>query len=158
MVLIAFQKLSRSHCLRSASCAIISIIVREWLSAFCLSAADFDMARIHREAASPSAVQFNGWKDHGAIRRGMGSGHYLVEQGFRQYTINATDLAGGHFIISPAQAVPVRHSSGVGRCLCRSREEHGPPYIPIRLMNQEAHAGFYSSNWEFLPFSFRVLR
>ena len=27
-------------------------------------------------------------------------------------------------------------------------------HIPIRLMNQEAHAGFYSSNWGLLPYSF----
>jgi hypothetical protein len=77
----------------------------------------------------------------------------MLEQGFGQFLSTNDDVAGGQFVITPRQAVPYNIAQDVQSMLVPAPHRTWQSSIPIRLMNRELHAGFYSSGWGLLPFS-----
>jgi 4-amino-4-deoxy-L-arabinose transferase-like glycosyltransferase len=121
--------------------------------ALALSAADFEMARVHRDIARHLGKAFAGWESQIRFGAEWGLRHYLMEQRFRQILSTGDDFAGGQFIVSPAQAVAYAVPQDVDSMLVPVRRESWSSSLPIRLMNRSRHAGFYSSAWGLLPFS-----
>ena len=119
-----------------------------------LSAADFEMARVHRDIARYFGEALKGWEKQTRFGGEWGFRHYMLEQGFRQFISTNNDLKGGQLIISPRQAVPYAIPQDAQSMLVPVWHKSWQSSIPIRLMNQESHAGFYSSGWGFLPFAF----
>ena len=118
-----------------------------------LSAADFEMARIHRDIAQNLGRVFAGWEPRVRFGAEWGLRHYMLEQGFRQFLSTGDDLTGGEFIVSPKEAIAYAVPQDVGSILVPVRQQTWESSLPIRLMNRNAHEGYYSSSWGLLPFS-----
>src|SRR5439155_15653172 len=70
-----------------------------------------------------------------------------------QFLSTGDDFTGGQFVISPREAVPYSLPQDVDSMLVPVRRWSWQSFLPLRLMNREAHAGFYSSSWGLLPFA-----
>lgn len=116
-----------------------------------LSAADFEMARVHRDIARELGTALQGWQ----VRFGgeWGFRHYLLEQGFRQFAAASSDLSGGDFVIRPRQAVPSDLPLEIQTMLVPVGSRAWSSWLPVRVMNRLSHAGFYSSGWGLTPFA-----
>jgi hypothetical protein len=132
-----------------------------WLSlavsltlALSLSISDFKMAKGHREIGLKLGQLFKGWESQVRFGGEWGFRHYLMENGFRQFTSTSDDMAGGQFVLSPRQAIPYRLPQDVESMLIPFDNLRWDSNFAIRLMNRQAHAGFYSSGWGLLPFVF----
>jgi len=152
IVLLAFLKSS------SASLASLrrSAVLGLWVGlvvGLVLSAADFEMARVHREIAQNLRRVFAGWEQQTRFGAEWGLRHYMLEQGFRQFLSTGDDFTGGEFIVSPQEAIAYAVPQDVGSILVPVRHQTWESSIPVRLMNRNAHAGYYSSAWGLLPFS-----
>jgi hypothetical protein len=151
MVLLAFLKSAKPVVDRgsAALCAVIGLVL-----GICLSLADFQAASVHYAIARDFGFLF---KQQASLTRfggEWGFRHYMLEQGFRQFLTDSDNLAGGTFIISPREAVPYSIAQDVQSMLVPVRHDQYQGRIPIRLMNRSAHAGFYSSSWGLLPYTF----
>src|SRR5262249_12091036 len=83
-----------------------------------------------------------------------GMRYYMLEQGFRQYESTGEDFSGGQLVVQPLQAVPYAVPQDVATMLVPVRRQVWQSAIPVQMMNRTANAGFYSSTWGLLPFSF----
>ena len=119
-----------------------------------LSAGDFEMARSNRDIAQYWGKFLSGWEQQTRFGGEWGLRHYMLKQGFRQFLSTGDDFAAGQFILSPKEATPYAVPQDVDSMLVPVRHQSWQSSIPIRLMNRQAHAGFYSSSWGLLPFSF----
>jgi 4-amino-4-deoxy-L-arabinose transferase-like glycosyltransferase len=153
IVLLAFQKSSEMALPGWKRAAVLSSSVGLALG-LVLSIADFDMAQIDRNIAESTAARLNGWTAQTRFGAEWGLRHYMLQEGFRQFLSTSSDLSGGTFLISPTEAVPYAVPQDVLTMLVPAFQETWRSSLPIRLMNRTAHAGFYSSNWGLLPFSF----
>ncbi len=124
------------------------------LLGLCLSTANFEMARVHRDIAQYMGTKFKGWENQVRFGGEWGFRHYMLEQGFRQFISTSADLAGGEFVVTPRQAAPYTVPQDAQSMLVPVRQMDWQSPIPIRVMSRESHAGLYSSFWGLLPFSF----
>jgi len=97
---------------------------------------------------------FKGWNRLTRFGGEWGFRHYMLEQGFRQFLTDGDDLPGGALLIFPNEAVPYSVAQDVQSMLVPVWQKSWQSRLPIRLMNRSAHAGFYSSSWGLLPYSF----
>jgi hypothetical protein len=119
-----------------------------------LSVADFTMAHTHRVIALQLGRTYHGWESQVRFGGEWGMRHYMLEQGFRQYESTGDDFSGGQFVVQPGQAVAYAVPQDVETMLVPVRRQVWQTAIPIQMMNRTANAGFYSSTWGLLPFSF----
>jgi hypothetical protein len=152
VVLLAFLKSSRTSLASLRRSAVLGLSVGLLLG-LTLSAADFEMARIHRDIAQNLARVFAGRRQQTRFGAEWGLRHYMLEQGFRQFLSTGDDFAGGQFIVSPREAIAYAVPQDVASILVPVRHQSWESSIPIRLMNRNAHAGYYSSSWGLLPFA-----
>lgn len=153
VVLMAFLKLPRLDRPRIGrpNLAALSFAL---LLGLTLSLADFATASVYREIGQDLGESLDGWESQTRFGGEWGFRHYMLEQGFGQFVSASDDLTGGQFVITPHQAVPYTLPQDVGTMLVPVQQRTWPSGIPIQLMNRAAHAGFYSSAWGLLPFSF----
>jgi 4-amino-4-deoxy-L-arabinose transferase-like glycosyltransferase len=121
--------------------------------AISLSIADYRMAQANPDAAAFLSRVLNGWKNKTRFGAEWGFRHYMVDQGFRQFTSTGDDMTGGDFIVLPTEAVPYNLPPDIESMTIPVLDRTEQSSLPVRLMNRAAHAGFYSSSWGLLPFS-----
>jgi 4-amino-4-deoxy-L-arabinose transferase-like glycosyltransferase len=151
MVLLTFLGSAKPSVSRATAvlCSTIGILV-----GICLSIADFEAAQTNREIAQYFGGTLKGWTGQTRFGGEWGLRHYMLEQGFRQFLTDSDDLTGGTFLLSPREAVPYSIGQDVQSMLVPLWQKSWQTAFPIRLMNRSAHAGFYSSSWGLLPYSF----
>ena len=150
MVLLAFLKSAKPVVGRgsAALCSAIGLVF-----GICLSLADFQAAAVHYAIARDwLPVQTAGELDE--IRRRVGvptlhAGTGLPTVSYRQRQLGGRNL---HYFSARGRSVQHRAGCAVDAFLVRHDQYQGR--IPIRLMNRSAHAGFYSSSWGLLPYTF----
>jgi len=119
-----------------------------------LSIADFATARVYQDIAQDLGESLDGWEQQTRFGGEWGFRHYMLEQGFDQFVSSSDDIAAGQFVITPHQAVPYTPPQDVQSMLVPVEQRTWQSSMPIQLMNRESHAGFYSSGWGLLPFTF----
>ena len=152
VVLLAFLKSAEGNLSALRRSALFGVTIGLSIG-IVLSVADFQMARIHKTIALNLQKIFSGREQQVRFGGEWGFRHYMLEEGFRQYLSTGDDFAGGQFLVLPQQAVPYTVPQDVESILVPVQRESWQSPIPIRLMNRQAHAGFYSSAWGLLPFS-----
>jgi hypothetical protein len=142
---------------QSASTALKVTLTLGILVSLMLSVADYQAAACNKDLADELKMEFDGWEGHVRFGAEWGLRHYLQENGFRQYISTSDDFRGGDFVLVPEVAIPysipqdIESMSFVVSRLIRTGA------FPIRLVSRKAHAGFYSSGWGLLPFSFSIV-
>ena len=151
MVLLTFLKSAKPLPSRATAvwCSAIGILL-----GISLSIADFEAAQTNRDIAQYVGRTLKGWTDLTRFGGEWGFRHHMLEQGFRQFLTDGNDLTGGTLLISPSEAVPYGVAQDVQSMLVPVWQKSWQSALPIRLMNRSAHAGFYSSSWGLLPYSF----
>ena len=153
LMLLAFFKSSDSDLAFLRRSAVLASLMGLILG-LSLAAADFEMARAHRDIARDLGEVFKGRESQVRFGAEWGLRHYMLEQGFRQFTSTGDDdIAGGQFLVTPRQAVPYEFPQDIGAMLIPVRRQAQQVHVPIRLLNRDAHAGLYSSAWGLLPFA-----
>ena len=152
LVLLAFPRFSEAMKPSLRWSAVLGLSA-SFLLGLCLSTANFEMARVHRDIAQYVGTTFKGWEKRVWFGGEWGFRHYMFEQGFRQFVSTSDDLAAGDLVVTPRQAAPYTIPQDVQSMLVPVRHISWQSSIPIRMMSQESHAGLYNSFWGLLPFS-----
>jgi hypothetical protein len=153
VVLLAFLRSAGDglRFLRRAAVASLAVGIVLGLS---LSAADFQMARLNRRIAQYLGKVFSGREQQVRFGGDWGLRHYTVELGFPTFLSTGDDFEGGQFIVLPKESVPYALPQDIASITIPVRRQAWQSRIPIRLINRDAHAAFYSTGWGLMPFSF----
>jgi hypothetical protein len=116
-----------------------------------LSRADMEFARIYPRAA----------RDFSRIASGTGSfyagewgfRYYFREAGVHQMPVDESLVAGGSWLARPKLALPYDESAALMSMTMPVQTLRYETAIPIRLLDRQAPAGFYSSGYGLIPFS-----
>jgi hypothetical protein len=119
-----------------------------------LSLADYQAASAYKGLADELGTKLQGWENKVHFGAEWGLRHYLQKNGFRQFITTGCDFRGADFIIMPEVAIPYKLPQDIASMSFPVFHTSAESAFPIRLMSRKAHAGFFSSGWGLLPFSF----
>jgi len=89
--------------------------------------------------------------------------YYVGEWGFRYYSrrarmqqlpIDDREVSGGSLVVRPTLALPHEIPAGLNSMLMSFQTFSFGVRTPLRVLDRDSHAGFYSTGWGLLPFSF----
>jgi len=80
--------------------------------------------------------------------------YYADQAGLQQLSISRTSLPSGDLVVIPREPDVQPPSPLLAARLEHSAVFEIPGRLPVRTMNREARAGFYSSPWPLLPYTF----
>src|SRR5262249_48473766 len=78
---------------------------------------------------------------------------YFERVDFRQLPVDETEVRGGSLVALPSLALPYDLPAGLRSMLMPFETFTYLPATPLRLLDRQSHAGFYSTGWGLLPFS-----
>jgi hypothetical protein len=119
-----------------------------------LSRADQEFARIyprvaaevHRIAGHASAYSSGEW----------GFRYYLGRKGVQALPADSSQVRGGSFIAVPKLAQPNNIPADLQSLLIPVETMTYKPDTPVRVLDRQTPAGFWSSGWGLIPFSFSL--
>jgi hypothetical protein len=117
-----------------------------------LSHADMEFARIYPRAAN----QFSRITDsvESDCVGEWGFRYYLGRMGVQPMPSDESQVGGGSFIAIPRLALPHSLPADLRTMMIPVQTLTYKPNTPLRLLDKQTHAGFYSSGWGLIPFSF----
>ncbi len=116
-----------------------------------LSQADLEFARVYPRAArdcariSGSMTSFFGGE--------WGFRYYFRQEGFRQLPSDDSAVPGGSWLARPKLALPYDVSAALNSMTVPVQTLNYDISTPIRLLDWQTPAGFYSTGWGLIPFS-----
>jgi 4-amino-4-deoxy-L-arabinose transferase-like glycosyltransferase len=117
-----------------------------------LSHADQEFARIYPRIANEFCRIAGGMKSF--FGGEWGFRYYLSRAGVRQLPIDESLVNGGSFIVLPRLALPYPIPADLQSMTMPLHTFSYDVGTPLRILDREAHAGFYSTGWGLIPFSF----
>jgi hypothetical protein len=115
-----------------------------------LSQADLEFASIYPRAAQEFKSSANGIPSYYGGEWGFR--YYMQQAGSAQLPIDEFRVEGGSYIALPALALAYEIPPGL-RSMTAELQTFTYGYAsPIRLLDRQSHAGFYSTGWGLLPF------
>jgi 4-amino-4-deoxy-L-arabinose transferase-like glycosyltransferase len=140
-----------SQFLNSAMLASGSLVV-SLVWGLMLSHADLEFARVYPRAAKDISRIAGPMDSYGGGEWGFR--YYLGRAGTKPLPADETMVRGGSFVSFPKLAVPYEISSGLRSILTPIQTFRYNPATPLRILDRMAPAGFYSTGWGLLPFSY----
>jgi len=120
--------------------------------ALALSHADREFARIYPRAAGDIAKITAGLDSYGVGEWGFR--YYLRHAGIQSLPADESLVRGGSFIAIPKLAVPYDIASGLRSMMMPIQTLRYDVQTPLRVLDWKTPAGFYSTGWGILPFSY----
>jgi hypothetical protein len=119
-----------------------------------LSHADLEFARIYPRAASEVSRIAEGARLYYGGEWGFR--YYLQKAGALQLPVDETEVRGGSLLAYPRLASSYYEQTphGLRSMLIPFETLEYSVRTPLRLLDKRSHAGFYSTGWGLLPFSF----
>ncbi len=117
-----------------------------------LSRADQEFARIYPRAANDIVRAVNGAKAYGVGEWGFR--YYLEKQGIASLPIDESRVRGGSYLAVPRMALPHGLPADLDTMLIPVGALAYRPDFPLRIFDWQTPAGFYSSSWGLIPFTF----
>jgi len=119
-----------------------------------LAQADFEFARIYPRAAAAFSRMFPGFDAY--VTGEWGFRYYFGRVGAKPLPADETQVRGGSLIVTPELAMPYNlpgdlESMTLAKPLARLSFDLKTPF---RVMDLHSPAGFYSTGWGLIPFSF----
>jgi 4-amino-4-deoxy-L-arabinose transferase-like glycosyltransferase len=119
-----------------------------------LAQADYEFAGVYPRAAASFSRMFPGYEAY--VAGEWGFRYYLGFKGARPIPPDEAAVDGGSLVITPKLAMPYSLPGGLdsmtsARPLARLSFDLK---TPLRIMDAKAPAGFYSTGWGLIPFSF----
>ncbi len=136
--------------LNSAMVASGSLVVT-LLWGLVLSHADLEFARVYPRAARQFAAIAQAAPAYGAGEWGFR--YYMGMAGARPLPADESTVRGGSFIAIPKLALPHDMPAGLSSMTLPVEMWTYRPGTPIRILDCETAAGFYSTGWGLIPFS-----
>ncbi len=147
---IAEYRLERAPIFNSAMIASGSLVLSlAW--GLALSHADREFANIYPRAAAEVSRSASAFR-----------AYYAGEWGFRYYSrlaampqlpVNESEVRGGSLVVRPTLALPYELPAGLSSMLMPFKTLAFEVRTPLRILDRDSHAGFYSTGWGVLPFS-----
>jgi len=129
---------------------IITIILTFSLSII-ISYADYKFANVYRDLSEKIPEMYENEKNDIWFVGHWGMQYYMPKAGYQDLLSNKTSLRKGDMIIRPLTPSPQPINKSINISLVNTIKYNSS--FPIRTMNLESHAGFYSTAWGFLPYS-----
>ncbi len=117
-----------------------------------LSHADLEFARIYPRAASQFSRMSDSVKSYCVGEWGFR--YYMGRMGVDARPADESLIRGGSFVAIPELALPHNLPANLSTMMMQVQTLSYKPDTPIRLLDKQSHAGFYSSGWGLIPFSF----
>ena len=117
-----------------------------------LSHADKEFARIYPRAARDISG-IAGTMDSYSVGE-WGFRYYLGRAGTKPLPADESSIPGGSFLSVPKLAVPYDIASSLRSMLMPIQTFRYNPNTPLRILDWQTPAGFYSTGWGLLPFSY----
>jgi hypothetical protein len=118
-----------------------------------VSYADYEFAETYRDKAKELCAKYQGEGKKVWFTGEWGFRHYMAENGAAIMPRNSVAAEAGDIIIKPYIASPwVTLYDGNEYCRLVEQVPAGAGQ-PLRILDFSSHAGFYSSGWGLLPFS-----
>lgn len=140
-----------SRYLNSAMLASGSVVV-SLVWALALSHADREFARVYPRAARDISKITGESVSYGVGEWGFR--YYLRHAGIQSLPADESVIQGGSFIAIPKLAVPYDIASGLRSMMMPIQTLRYDVKTPLRVMDSRNPAGFYSTGWGLLPFSY----
>ena len=137
--------------LNSAMLASGSLVV-SLIFGLVLSHADFEFARIYPRAANQFSRIADSVKSYCVGEWGFR--YYMGRAGVQAIPADESLVAGGSFLAIPKLALPHNLPADLRTMMMPVQSLSYKPDTPIRLLDRHTPAGFYSSGWGLIPFSF----
>lgn len=120
--------------------------------ALALSHADQEFARIYPRAARDIARSTGDLESYGVGEWGFR--YYLRHAGIQSLPADESLIQGGSFIAIPKLATPYDIASGLRSMMMPIETFRYDVKTPLRVLDWKTPAGFYSTGWGVLPFSY----
>lgn len=117
-----------------------------------LSQADQEFARIYPRVADEFTRITDGRKSF--FGGEWGFRYYLSQAGVQQLPIDESLVGGGSYIALPRLALPYPVPTGLQSMTMPVQTLSYGVTTPLRILDRQTHAGFYSTGWGLIPFSF----
>jgi 4-amino-4-deoxy-L-arabinose transferase-like glycosyltransferase len=117
-----------------------------------LSLADLEFARIYPRAAKEISALTDATDSYSVGEWGFR--YYLGRMGTKPLPVDESPIRGGSFIVIPKLAVPHDIPSGLRSMLIPVATLASSVKTPLRVLDWQTPAGFYSSGWGLIPFTF----
>jgi len=137
--------------LNSAMAASGSLVISFALGLI-LSYADLEFARIYPRAAGDLSRTVDAMESYSVGEWGFR--YYLGRIGAKPLPVDESLVSGGSFIAIPKLAVPHDIPSGLRSMMMPIQSLAYKPRLPLRTLDWQTPAGFYSTGWGLLPFSY----
>jgi len=147
---VSEYRLARKPLLSSAMAASGSVVVSLFWGLL-LSEADLEFARVYPRAATEFSRIAGGIPSYYGGEWGFR--YYMRQAGIYQLPVDQSMVSGGSLLALPSLALRYELPADL---FTMSRLVQTLTYelnTPLRLMDRNSHAGFYSSAWGLLPFS-----
>jgi hypothetical protein len=137
--------------LNSAMLASGSLVISLTFGLF-LSHADLEFARIYPKAANQFSRISDPVKSYCVGEWGFR--YYMGQMGVDARPADESLIRGGSFVAIPKLALPHHLPANLRTMMMPVQTLSHKPATPLRLLDKQSHAGFYSSGWGLIPFSF----
>ncbi len=117
-----------------------------------LSQADLEFARIYPRAASEFAKITKGMTSYYGGEWGFR--YYFSQAGVQQLPLDESHVRGGSFLALPKLALPYDVPWDLRSMTMPLQTLTYEPATPLRTLDWQTPAGFYSTGWGLIPFSF----
>jgi 4-amino-4-deoxy-L-arabinose transferase-like glycosyltransferase len=117
-----------------------------------LSHADLEFARIYPRAASRFSRISDSVKSYCVGEWGFR--YYMGRMGVDARPADESLIRGGSFVAIAELALPHSLPANLRTMMVPVQTLSFKPDTPLRLLDKQSHAGFYSSGWGLIPFSF----
>jgi hypothetical protein len=117
-----------------------------------LSHADMEAARVYPPLARRFAGAAGGMPAYYAGEWGFR--YYMSQAGIRQLPRDDSEVRGGSFVALPKLAIPYDPPAALKGMMAPVETITCDVKTPVRLLDSSVPAGFYSTGWGWLPFSF----
>jgi 4-amino-4-deoxy-L-arabinose transferase-like glycosyltransferase len=117
-----------------------------------LSRADLEFAEIYPRAAAEFSRVAGALKSYSVGEWGFR--YYLGRLGAQPLPADTSHVRGGSFLVIPKLAQPNEIPANLGSISMPVHEKSYRPATPLRVLDWQTPAGFYSTGWGLIPFSF----
>lgn len=116
-----------------------------------LSYADLEFARAYPRAIREITLVLPDVTNYFAGEWGFR--YYARQAGLQHLPGDASEVRGGSAVVSPSLALPYDLPADLRSMLMPVHSVRLEPSTPVRLLDRQCRAGFYSTHWGLLPFS-----
>jgi len=117
-----------------------------------LAHADLQFARVYPRTAYETARYVGGQETYYGGEWGFR--YYHRRSGVRQLPLDESEIRGGDYIVRPKLALPYNLPDALESMTSEVKTLTFDVATPVRLLDRKTPAGFYSTGWGLIPFSF----